>query len=89
LRGQPYIDDTTQNYHLNITGNTIGLLEKGFRGSAYASTTDDTGRTWWYVTIDSEYKLKDTYIKYESRKFSPHLVGWISSRYIAELSEKD
>jgi hypothetical protein len=39
FRGQPYIDDTTQNYHLNITGNTIGLLEKGFRGSAYILMT--------------------------------------------------
>ncbi len=85
LRANPWIDDETENYHLEITGNTIGILKKGYMGTAYASREDETGRTWWYVIIDSQHELEDAYINYPYYEFKPHLVGWISSRYIKKL----
>ncbi len=85
LRANPWIDDETANEFLEITGNTIGILKKGDKGTAYAAHEDKTGRIWWYVLIDNEYELEDTYINYESHKFKPHLVGWVSSRFINEI----
>ncbi len=85
LRANPWIDDETVNEFLGITGNTIGILKKGHKGTAYAAHEDETGRVWWYVLIDREYEVEDTYINYENHKFKPHLVGWISSRFINEI----
>ncbi len=85
LRANPFIDNTTENHHLKITGNTIGILKKGFQGTAYASSEDETGRTWWYVLVDRKYELKDAYINYPYHEFKPYLIGWISSRYVKEL----
>lgn len=85
LRANPYIDDTTKNYDLNRTGNTIGLLKKGFKGTCYGESKDKTGRVWWYVVIDDEFELKDSYINYEYHYPKPHLIGWISSRFVKRL----
>lgn len=85
LRANPWIDDSTSNEFLGITGNTIGLLKQGFKGTAYAASEDETGRIWWYVLIDTEYELEDTYINYENHDFKPHILGWISSRYVNEI----
>lgn len=88
LRGQPYIDNETENSNIEITGNTIGILEKGFKGTAYASSVDETGRIWWYVTIDSNYQTQDSYTNYSYKDYKPYLVGWISSRYISEIKNE-
>lgn len=85
LRAQPRIDNTINNYHLHSTGNSIGILKEKYRGTAYASSTDSTGRIWWYVIIDKEFEVEDSYIDYQYYENQPHLVGWISSRYIKEL----
>lgn len=85
LRANPFIDDTTENHLLEIKGNSIGILKKGFKGTAYASTEDNTGRIWWYVIIDKEFEVEQAYIHYPYYKFKPHLVGWISNRYVVEL----
>lgn len=87
LRANPWIDDVTTNEFLGITGNTIGILEQGFKGTAYAQSVDETGRIWWYVLVDKEHELKDTYINYEAHESKPHLIGWISSRFIDELDD--
>ena len=87
LRANPWIDDVTANEFLGITGNTIGILKKGFKGTAYAASKDATGRIWWYVVIDPEYELGDTYINYEYHDFKPHLLGWTSSRYVNEIND--
>ncbi|WP_024772644.1 hypothetical protein [Aquimarina macrocephali] len=85
FRANPWIDDKTVNEFLGITGNTIGILKKGYKGTAYASHEDDTGRIWWYVLIDREHELENTYINYKHHRFKPHLIGWISSRFIKEI----
>jgi hypothetical protein len=85
LRANPWIDDKTANEYLGITGNTIGILKKGFQGTAYASIEDETGRIWWYVLIDEDFELEETYINYQYHEFKPHLIGWISSRYVKEI----
>jgi len=85
LRANPWIDDVTANEFLGITGNTIGILKQGFKGTAYAASEDETGRIWWYVLIDKEYELENTYINYEYHDFKPHLLGWISSRFVNEI----
>jgi len=85
LRAQPIIDNTTEYYQLELTGNTIGILKQKFRGTAYASSVDSTGRVWWYVIIDKEFEVENSYIDYQYYENRPHLIGWISSRYIREL----
>ncbi|MFL1896169.1 hypothetical protein ACJRPK_10725 [Aquimarina sp. 2-A2] len=87
LRANPWIDDKTANDFLGITGNTIGVLKKGYRGTAYASHTDNTGRIWWYVSIDNDYKLENAYINYDHHGSKPHLVGWLSSRFVKEIKD--
>jgi len=89
LRGQPFIDNETNNYNLDIKGNTIGILKNGYKGTAYASTVDETGRIWWYVTIDSNYEVEDSYVNYEYRDYKPYLIGWISSRFIKEIKDDE
>jgi len=85
LRANPWIDNETANEYLEISGNTIGILKRGFKGTAYASVEDKTGRVWWYVLIDREHELLDAYVNYEYHEFKPHLIGWISSRYVKKL----
>lgn len=85
LRANPWLDDLTKNEILGITGNTIGVLSSGTKGTAYAAAEDETGRVWWYVLIDKEYEMEDTYINYEYHESKPYLLGWISSRYVKQV----
>jgi hypothetical protein len=85
LRANPWIDDITENRFQGITGNTIGILKSGMKGTAYAVAEDESGRVWWYVLIDKEYELDNAYINYEYHEFKPYLLGWISSRYVKEI----
>lgn len=90
IRLSPIIDDTTylgfitENERL---GNMLGTLEKGTKGKAYASETDETGRVWWYVAIKTDYPLNDSVLYMKDLARNSYYVGWISSRFVTKLNE--
>jgi hypothetical protein len=78
---QPWDNDQTKN---TGSGNIIGRLLKGARGTALAKKLDNTGREWLFVQIDKAYFLKND-IFYEENKFPTKYIGWISSRFVKAL----
>src|SRR6478736_5369127 len=90
IRSAPNIDDSSvQPWDNNQTnkkgsGNSIGMLEKGARGTAIAKKVDDTGREWFLVEIDEGY-LPVNDIIYIENEFPTKLIGWISSRFIRQI----
>lgn len=67
-----------------IKSNSIGRLPKGMIGTALGKKTDATGREWWYVEVDEQYK-PDTAVFYLENKFPTRVIGWISSRFVKVL----
>jgi hypothetical protein len=65
-------------------GNTIGLLKKGATGTALGKKTDATGREWWYVEMDEEYRPEKN-IFYIDNAFPTRVIGWVSSRFVKVL----
>jgi len=84
LRLTPQIDDTTEYQWIEITGNTIATLKQGTRGTALASQTDETGRVWWYVSIDLDDNVQNCILR-NTDEFPTKVIGWISSRYVTQI----
>jgi hypothetical protein len=93
MRAEPMIDDTSKNRVESLgerrKGNVVDTLNKGARGRAIASHTDNTGRVWWLVEVDRDYNDYG-HLFYEedndnTRKATK--MGWISSRYVKKLNE--
>jgi hypothetical protein len=90
LRSEPIIDDISyaawdeEEGRKNGTGNVVGKLHKGAKGTAIAKSVDNTGREWWYVEID-EADLPKDHVLYIENKFTTRIRGWISSRYAVPL----
>lgn len=60
-----------------VEGNRLAVYERGARGVALASATDDTGRVWWYVLMSPDTPPA------EPRFGGPvSLGGWMSSRFL-------
>ncbi|MEP2025782.1 MAG: hypothetical protein ABJH98_12135 [Reichenbachiella sp.] len=90
LRLSPIIDDSTYLGYLTEhekLGNSLGSVNKGTRGIAYAYSVDETGRTWWYVAISTEYKLNESVLYMEDLHSNSYYVGWMSSRFLTKLEE--
>jgi hypothetical protein len=84
LRLAPIIDNETEFHWLEITGNTFATLKQGTRGTALASSLDETGRTWWYVEIDFNSNVQNCILTTPDQ-FPTKIIGWLSSRFVTEL----
>jgi hypothetical protein len=86
LRFRPTVDDSSRQEWCDeppYTGNLIGKLSKGARGTAFARKTDATGREWWYVEMDEEfYPAGQALRKTENIEFPTKAAGWLSSRFV-------
>lgn len=82
LRLAPIIDDNTPFNFYDTQGNTMLRLPKGAKGTAYAAKQDETGRVWWYVTIDPGTEISEVIVIFDS---TAHLIGWLSSRYVTKF----
>jgi hypothetical protein len=88
LRMSPIIDDSTYYGYLiehERLGNTLGIVNKGTQGMAYAYSTDETGRTWWYVAISTKHELNDSVLYLDDLHDNSYYVGWMSSRFLTKL----
>jgi len=63
--------------------NIIAVYSSGDTGTAIAESTDETGRVWWFVIMDS-YPDKSKSVFYKGNNIFDNYnpVGWISSRYV-------
>ncbi|MEQ8580383.1 MAG: hypothetical protein RIC30_20540 [Marinoscillum sp.] len=86
LRLAPVIDDDTEFHWAEITGNTFATLKQGTVGTALAEQTDETGRIWWYVTIDLDMNVQNCILQ-TPNEFPTKVIGWISSRYVTEIED--
>ena len=84
LRLSPKIDETTEYYELDATGNTIFKMTKGATGTAYGTAEDETGRVWWYVAMDADTRHREGITLFPK---SHHIIGWLSSRYVTIIDE--
>lgn len=87
LRYQPVVEnDSINRGGIQWQGNVIAAYPKDTRGRALADSTDETGRTWWFVVIPAQYTpLQDPPVSLESFNetgLRPSLLGWMSSRYL-------
>ncbi|HEY2582094.1 MAG TPA: hypothetical protein VGI43_09810 [Mucilaginibacter sp.] len=91
---EPRIDDTIAD-DFTFPGssfkasNNVDTLIKGTKGRAIAKQSDNTGRVWWLVEIDSSYKDYGN-LFYEQQGDTIHTaskIGWISSRYVKKINE--
>jgi len=88
LRNQPLIDDTSYCFpedRINRLGNTLGFLNKGFSGKAFGSQKDSEGQDWWYVEIDSQFKVKESRIYIDDLKYKVSIVGWVNRQDLKPL----
>ncbi len=90
LRTSPEIIDGTMR-NSNELGNVIGEYTKGDYGYAFADSTDNTGRVWWFVLMvnnivkdNKEFAHID---KNEKLKTDSKTFGWISSRFVRKIYE--
>lgn len=83
LRLAPEIDDEVEFHWVEITGNTFATLKQGTIGTALAEQTDETGRVWWYVSVDLDSNLQNCIIR-APNEFPTKVIGWLSSRYVTK-----
>lgn len=85
LRATPKIDTTNLWYEGDEgEGNIIAELKKGDQGRAIGKSTDSTGRVWWFVEIDPEFKPNKSYF-YDLEERPTKVTGWMSSRFVKEI----
>jgi hypothetical protein len=94
LRSDPGVDDSTREHWDTDSasqasgrghGNLIAVLPENTQGTAVGWKKDDTGRVWWYVEIDAQYKLRKNAFYQNENTFPTKAVGWISSRFVKKL----
>lgn len=87
LRFEPKLDDST-NYEIEpglFMGNSIGKIIQNSTGFALAEKTDETGRVWWFVALNSYNSLKNTLYYTNKNQPNSYYLGWISSRFVEKL----
>jgi hypothetical protein len=80
LRYSPSIDDAS-----------FVQFTKGAKGLALAEEKDGTDRIWWFVLMDANnpiVKIEDFSYKGANSAMPADLLGWMSSRYLEEVSAK-
>lgn len=85
LRAQPEI--ITDYYGLPeeaiIDGNTLAIYPKSSTGTAIAEKMDQTGRLWWFVIMDNNYKPISSLFNNGNNTISGYkCAGWMSSRFL-------
>lgn len=86
LRNAPLLDDL-EEYHEDpdFPGNRIAAFDEGATGIALAEQTDETGRVWWFVLMDS--KNIPLHSLFYNKKPGLSILGWMSSRYLEKSTE--
>ena len=79
LRVSPVVDDSSVTEDQAARGNVVATFAKGSSGIALSERVDTTGRTWWFVIM-------------QSAKVGEHVplgspgpiwrIGWMSSRFL-------
>ncbi|MEQ8473454.1 MAG: hypothetical protein RIC35_19815 [Marinoscillum sp.] len=83
LRATPeIISGDAFHYHYE-QGNLISDYSEGDTGYALASSTDYTGRVWWFVAMDRPQNVG--YHVYVNKSWEKWL-GWMSSRYLERMN---
>ena len=85
IRFSPVIDDTTQVWYCGEpqNGNSLGKIKSGSIGYALAEKVDSTGRIWWFVALHPNSGIYEP-IYYNDEDYK---LGWISSRFVKEITE--
>ncbi|MEQ9403369.1 MAG: hypothetical protein RIM99_07290 [Cyclobacteriaceae bacterium] len=82
LRATPeIINDKPLTYHYE-QGNKLAEYSDGDIGYAISSKTDETGRVWWFVSMNPPNE--DGYSVYKIRR-SEKWLGWMSSRFLEKI----
>jgi hypothetical protein len=83
MRNSAQIDTVDQYYggELGID-NIVAEFKKGTKGKALGEKIDATGRVWWFVEIDSNFKPSNTMF-YDID--NTQIRGWMSSRHLKRL----
>lgn len=89
LRASPEINNLPDSSDLErygvIEGNTLASIEKNSTGTAYAESIDSTGRKWWFVILDKNTNISDSWLSGWGKK-SDLYCGWLSSRFTTVIS---
>lgn len=86
LRNAPAIDDAYEySEDPDFPGNSIAAFGAGATGLALAEQTDETGRVWWFVLMDSKYTPSKSLFYNKEPGLS--ILGWMSSRYLEKSTE--
>ncbi|WP_462247819.1 hypothetical protein [Ekhidna sp.] len=64
----------------SLFGNVLAEYSDGATGYALASQEDETGRLWWFVSINASECTNSLFKEKNGNYF-----GWMSSRYLEEL----
>ncbi|MDI1233462.1 MAG: hypothetical protein PSX81_04205 [bacterium] len=89
LRTTPLVDDSTITGYegQEVKGNVLGKIPKGAMALVLAQEVDSTGRVWYFVAILPAYVLKQTVFFDADTAPQYHKCGWISSRFVEEISK--
>lgn len=79
LRTAPVIDNEQKGDWTMLEGNKLSVYTRGASGTAYATSTDPTGREWWFVLMEP-ISTKDYDAFYDDE--GCYKIGWMSSRYL-------
>jgi len=80
LRIAPRIDSLDSSHPGDFKGNVYQTFQKGDKGYAYAEMSDATGKTWWYVYMDTKNRTVNK-VQYPKDYF-PKYKGWMNSNYL-------
>ncbi len=85
LRAQPEIitDYDGLPEEVIMDGNTLAMYPKSSTGTAIAEKMDQTGRLWWFVIMDSNFKPISSLFTNGNNNISEYkCAGWMSSRFL-------
>lgn len=85
LRAQPEIINEYDGLpeEAIIDGNTLAIYPKGSIGTAISEKMDQSGRLWWFVIMDNNYKPINSLFNNGNNPISGYkFVGWMSSGFL-------
>ena len=82
LRATPKIINEEFHYHYD-KGNIVAEYSEGDIGHVLSSSTDETGRVWYFVVMEEQSKVGyHNYSIFRDAKW----MGWMSNRYVEVLN---
>lgn len=89
LRSTPNIVNEFSRWPDTIDGgNTLAIYPKGSRGRAYGKSTDETGRVWWFVIMENNFKPINSLMYYDNDPKGTRSYGWMSSSYVKQIESR-